>query len=156
MREFKPISVYFMPDGLQAVVFLYPEDGVKGNEDLLTIVIGFFEGTFLLTHLYKETPPRPMTHQLIINIMKQFGANIAKVVITGLKNGIFYSNIHCAFQGQQHVLDSRPSDAMVLAAITGAPIYIEEEVIRKHKNHVQFGRLDEVLKEIDPAKMPKM
>ena len=155
-REFKPISVYFIPGNLQAAVFLYPKNGAKSIEDVLTIAIGFFEGTALATHLCKETHPRPMTHQLIINVLKQLGATIEKIVITDLKNNIFYSNIYMTYQGQQQVLDSRPSDAMVLATIAGAPIYVEDEVIRKHNEHRMFGRLDEVLKNIDPTKMPKM
>src|SRR5436190_18411057 len=111
----------------------------------LPIWIGIYEANAIALELEKIETPRPMTHDLIKNILETIEARVLKVMVTDLKENTFYAVLHLQVGGTEHTVDSRPSDAIALAMRVGAPIYVDEEVVRKAKSL-------EVGKEGEPAK----
>ena len=111
-----------------AMVFLEEMNGKR----VLPIWIGIFEANAIALELRKITTARPMTHDLILNIIKGLGAEATKIVVTELKENTFYAIIHInTKKGAAVEIDSRPSDAIALALRVGTPIYVVEDVINK-------------------------
>src|SRR5512136_956317 len=90
----------------------------------LPIWVGLFEANAIALELEKISTPRPMTHDLIKDIITGLNATVTKIVVNDLKNNTFYAVIHLTLDGNQIVVDSRPSDAIALALRIGAPIYV--------------------------------
>jgi hypothetical protein len=95
------------------------------------IVIGIVEVFAIDRRLKGIKPPRPMTHDLMENIIKSIGARIEKIVINDLRNHTFYAKIYISLNGNTFEIDSRPSDAMALGVATSAPIYVDDSVFDK-------------------------
>jgi bifunctional DNase/RNase len=93
----------------------------------LPIIIGAFEAQSIALELEGIKPPRPLTHDLIKNIIETMGAGIHDVYINELKDGTFYARI--SFDSQE--IDSRPSDAIAIAVRFGAPIFVAESVMEE-------------------------
>jgi bifunctional DNase/RNase len=106
----------------------------KDDKRVLPIWIGLFEANAIALELEKITTPRPMTHDLIRDIILGLNATVTKIVVNDLKNNTFYAVIHLSLNGNQIVIDSRPSDAIALALRIGAPIYVSTEVVNKAKS----------------------
>ena len=119
-----------------AMVFLEEMDGKR----VLPIWIGIFEANAIALELRKINTARPMTHDLILNIIRGLEAEATKIVVTELKDNTFYATIHITTKKGEVEIDSRPSDAIALALRIGTPIYVVEEVI------TQAGRQDEETK----------
>ncbi len=111
----------------------------------LPIWVGIFEANAIALELEKITTPRPMTHDLIKNILEAIDARVMKVVVTDLKENTFFAVLHLKVADNEYSVDSRPSDAIALALRVGAPIFVEEEVVKKAKS------LD-VTKESEPVR----
>ncbi len=109
---------------------------LKDLEDkrVLPIWIGLFEANAIALELEKIPTPRPMTHDLIRDIISGLDATVSKIVVNDLKNNTFYAVIHIALNGSNVVIDSRPSDAIALALRIGAPIYVAADVVNKAKS----------------------
>jgi len=109
---------------------------LKDMEDkcVLPIWIGLFEANAIALELEKITTPRPMTHDLIRDIITGMNATVTKVVVNDLKNNTFYAVIHLTLDGNNIVIDSRPSDAIALALRIGVPIYVSTEVVNKARS----------------------
>ena len=106
----------------------------KEEEDvILPIWIGIFEADSILRELQKVEPPRPMTYELMKNIILQMGGVVDKVVISDLRDSTYYAEIHIIQGNNLLVIDSRPSDAINLALRFSAPIFVEESVIEKSR-----------------------
>lgn len=116
-----------------AMVFLEEMNGKR----VLPIWIGIFEANAIALELRKISTARPMTHDLILNIIKGLEAETTKIVVTELKDNTFYATIHINTKGGEVIIDSRPSDAIAVALRVGTPIYVVEEVIN------QAGRTEE-------------
>jgi len=116
-----------------AMVFLEEMNGKR----VLPIWIGIFEANAIALELRKISTARPMTHDLILNIIKGLEAEATKVVVTELKDNTFYAIIHINLREGEVEIDSRPSDAIAVALRVGTPIYVAEEVIN------QAGRSEE-------------
>ncbi|KPJ56849.1 MAG: hypothetical protein AMJ42_04895 [Deltaproteobacteria bacterium DG_8] len=116
-----------------AMVFLEEMNGKR----VLPIWIGIFEANAIALELRKINTARPMTHDLILNIIKGLEAEVTKIVVTELKDNTFYAIIHINTKEGEAVIDSRPSDAIAVALRVGTPIYVVEEVIN------QAGRSEE-------------
>ncbi len=99
----------------------------------LPIWIGIFEANAIMSELENVTSVRPMTHDLIKNVLKEFKAEVVRVIVTDLIDNTFYANIELLFNGATLRIDSRPSDAIALALRVNAPIFASEEVIAKSK-----------------------
>lgn len=104
------------------------------DKRVLPIWIGLFEANAIALELEKIPTPRPMTHDLIRDIISGLNATVSKIVVNDLKNNTFYAVIHIALNGSNIVIDSRPSDAIALALRIGAPIYVSTDVVNKAKS----------------------
>lgn len=100
----------------------------NGNRRL-PIIIGTFEAQAIALELEHIKPPRPMTHDLLRDLMKSFNSQVKKVVINELKEGTFYAQIFYDFEGSEIELDARPSDAIALAIRFGAAIYVSQTIV---------------------------
>ncbi|WP_448588597.1 bifunctional nuclease family protein [Thermocrinis sp.] len=106
----------------------------KEEEDvILPIWIGIFEADSILRELQKVEPPRPMTYELMKNLIVQMGGVIDRVVISDLRDSTYYAEIHILQGNNLLIVDSRPSDAINIALRFSAPIFVEESVIEKSK-----------------------
>ncbi|HEV8640041.1 MAG TPA: bifunctional nuclease family protein [Methylomirabilota bacterium] len=112
----------------------------------LPIWVGIFEANAIALELEKISTPRPMTHDLIKNILETIDARVLKVVVTDLKENTFFAVLHIQVGDTEYTVDSRPSDAIALALRVAAPIYVDEEVVRKAKS------LEVTTKEAEPVK----
>ncbi|RMF85768.1 MAG: bifunctional nuclease family protein [Nitrospinota bacterium] len=105
---------------------------VRGNR-ALPIWIGNFEANAIALEMEQVTPPRPMTHDLIKNILEGINATVTRVVVNDLRDSTFYAQIFLLVGGEEVIVDSRPSDAIALALRVKAPIFVEEKVIDEAK-----------------------
>ena len=121
---------------------------LRDDEDKrsLPIWVGIFEANAIALELEKISTPRPMTHDLIKNILESIEARVVKVAVTDLKENTFFAVLHLQLAGAEYQVDSRPSDAIALALRVGAPIYVDEDVVRKAKT------LEVATKEAEPVK----
>jgi bifunctional DNase/RNase len=103
----------------------------SGGNRRLPIIIGTFEAQAIALELENIKPPRPMTHDLLKNIVESFDSEVEKVVINDLTEGTFFAQIHYHKNGDTVELDARPSDAIALAIRFGAPIFVAKHVIEE-------------------------
>lgn len=95
------------------------------------IVIGIVEIFAIDRRLKGVVPPRPMTHDLLANVIDKMGGTIEKVVVTDLLDHTFYAMIHLNVDGESIEIDSRPSDAIAISVATKAPLFVAEHVFDK-------------------------
>jgi len=100
-----------------------------GDRRELPIFIGGPEATAIAFALEEVTTPRPMTHDLMKNLLDDLGVSVESIVVTDLRDGTFFAEIELHARDGVHRVPSRPSDAIALAARTGTPIYAEESVL---------------------------
>ncbi|MEF8815682.1 MAG: bifunctional nuclease family protein [Salinibacter sp.] len=101
---------------------------VEGNRRL-PIIIGAFEAQAIALELEKIQPPRPMTHDLLRDSFEAVDVDVTEVVIDELREGTFFAKIRYRHDGEEHQLDSRPSDAVALAVRVDAPIFVAPAVL---------------------------
>ncbi|MBB4061271.1 bifunctional nuclease family protein [Salinibacter ruber] len=101
---------------------------VEGNRRL-PIIIGAFEAQAIALELEKIQPPRPMTHDLLRDTFEAVDVDVEEVVIDELREGTFFAKIRYRHDGEEHQLDSRPSDAVALAVRVDAPIFVAPAVL---------------------------
>jgi hypothetical protein len=107
------------------------------SELMLPIWVGAYEANAIALEIEKVTPQRPMTHDLLRNLIVEMRASVARVVVTELKENTFYAVIELQNQnGETLSLDSRPSDAIALALRVDCPIFVNVEVIQASRNTV--------------------
>lgn len=97
----------------------------------LPIIIGSFEAQAIALELENIKPPRPMSHDLMKNLILNFGSKVKQILINDLAEGTFYSRIIFEHGDQLHEIDSRPSDAIALAVRFGSPIHVSEHVLKE-------------------------
>ncbi|MBX7219584.1 MAG: bifunctional nuclease family protein [Blastocatellia bacterium] len=100
------------------------------SEVMLPIWVGPFEANAIAFEIEKVAPPRPMTHDLLRNLIFQIGGAVRRIVVTELRDNTFYAVIELQVGEKLIILDARPSDAIALALRTDAPIFVNEDVIR--------------------------
>lgn len=98
---------------------------------LVPIWIGVNEGNAIALEMQGEKFPRPLTHDLMVNILEGLEAKIEKIVISDLRDSSYYAVIHIQVQGKTVTLDARPSDSLALAVRVHCPIFIDEKVLNK-------------------------
>jgi uncharacterized protein len=103
------------------------------SETVLPIWVGMFEASAIQLEIEKVSTPRPMTHDLIKNVLAGLDAHVHKVVVTELKEDTFYAVIWMEREGRIISVDSRPSDALALALRVDCPIFVEDEVLKTSK-----------------------
>jgi len=127
MIEMVIYGVSFDLVGKQPIVLLKTADGNK----FLPIWIGHPEAAAILMKLQGASTPRPMTHDLVTDMLEQLDAQVTRITVTELKENTFYASITVAQNGSEIEIDSRPSDAIALAVRAEAPIYANERVIEE-------------------------
>ena len=107
------------------------------SETMLPIWVGAYEANAIVLEIEKIAPPRPMTHDLLRNLIVELGMKVDRVVVTSLRDNTFYAVIEItADDGEAMRLDSRPSDAIALALRADCPIYVDLEVIQASQNKI--------------------
>ena len=144
MQEMLIYGVSFDLVGKQPIVLLKTAEGNK----FLPIWIGHPEAAAILMKLQSQAPPRPMTHDLLSDMLEQLGAQIVRITVTELRENTFYAQITLQQDGGEIEIDSRPSDAIALAIRAEAPIFaadrvIEESAIEFEGEEIDQDRLDE-------------
>jgi bifunctional DNase/RNase len=99
----------------------------------LPIWIGLIEASAIATELEKIQLARPMTHDLIRNMLKELSVSVDRIEINDLADNTFYASLFLTGAGRELILDSRPSDAIALALRTNAPIYVDQRVMEKSR-----------------------
>jgi bifunctional DNase/RNase len=127
--EMKVKTVVIDPNAQSPVVVL---EGVAAKE-FLPIWIDVPEARAISTEIEQIKTPRPLTHDLIRNILHGLGAKVNRITVTDLLNNTYIATITMAFKGQESEIDSRPSDAIAIALRMKAPIYVSLQVIEKSK-----------------------
>src|SRR6266566_5788129 len=105
----------------------------SGGDTVLPIWVGVYEANAIALEIEKVSTPRPMTHDLIKNVLAGLDAHVHKVVVTELKEDTFYAVIWMERDGRIISVDSRPSDALALALRVDCPIFVEDEVLKTSK-----------------------
>jgi len=100
---------------------------------VLPIWVGIYEANAIALEIEKVTTPRPMTHDLIKNLLMGLETRVHKVVVNELREDTFYAVIWLEREGQVISIDSRPSDALALALRVDCPIYVEDDVLKNSK-----------------------
>jgi bifunctional DNase/RNase len=139
------------------IVILRDKEGQK----VLPIWVGIFEANAIALQIENISTPRPMTHDLLRNVITDLKATVQKVVVCDLQENTFYALIYLGLNGDTVAIDARPSDAIALALRTRAPIFVEETVIDNAKT-VDFStdkndadRLHKWLESLDPDDLGK-
>ena len=139
------------------IVILRDKDGQK----VLPIWVGIFEANAIALQIENISTPRPMTHDLLRNVIQDLKASVKKIVVCDLQENTFYALIYLGLHGDTLAIDARPSDAIALALRTRAPIFVEETVIDNAKT-VDFSsektdadRLHKWLESLDPDDLGK-
>ena len=109
------------------VVVLKEKDATR----YLPIWIGAAEADAIAVRLQGVAVARPMTHDLVTNLLAEIGSRVVRVVVNELTNDTFYARIHLELNGRALEIDSRPSDAIALAVRSEAPIYVEDAVLEQ-------------------------
>ena len=129
-REFKIKGLMMDPITNSPMVIL---QGVEKNT-LLPIWVGIFEANAIALQIERIDTPRPMTHDLLKNILLHLDATVEKIVVTDLQDNTFFATIHLDMNGDRVTIDSRPSDAIALALRTDAPIFVTQDVLNSSTN----------------------
>jgi len=103
------------------------------EKSALPIWIGLIEASAIATELEKIKLARPMTHDLMKNILVSLNVSVEKVEVNDLADNTFFARIFLKHQNEEHIIDSRPSDAIALALRVGAPIFVDRKVIEKSR-----------------------
>jgi len=134
------------------IVILRDKDGAK----TLPIWVGMFEANAIALQIENISTPRPMTHDLLRNVIHDLKASVQKIVVCDLQDSTFYALIYLTLNGEIVAIDARPSDAIALALRTRAPIFVEETVIDNAKtvdvtaDKADADRLHKWLESLDP------
>jgi uncharacterized protein len=137
------------------IIILRDKDGQR----VLPIWVGVFEANAIALQMENVTTPRPMTHDLLKNVISDLKADIQKIVVSDLRENTFYALIYLVVNGEPVAIDARPSDAIALALRAQAPIFVEDSVIDHAKtvdlvpDKENSERLQKWLENLDPEAM---
>jgi bifunctional DNase/RNase len=114
------------------------------SDTMLPIWVGAYEANAIALEIEKIAPPRPMTHDLLRNLIVELGVRVERVVVTSLRDNTFFAVIEMRnSDGDRLVLDSRPSDAIALALRADCPIFVDMEVIKASHNTLSSEESEE-------------
>jgi bifunctional DNase/RNase len=134
------------------IVILRDKEGSR----TLPIWVGMFEANAIALQIENISTPRPMTHDLLRNVIQDLKGTVEKIVVSDLQDGTFYAMIYLRVHDELLAIDSRPSDAIALALRTRAPIFVEEAVIDNARtvdvtaDKADADRLHKWLESLDP------
>lgn len=147
IAQMKVRGLMFDPYNNTFIVILRDEE----NNEMLPIWVGKPEASSISFALEEVTTPRPMTHDLMKAILDAVDAKIISVVISDLKENTYFAKVHLTYEDSEYSIDARPSDAIALALRTKAPIFANEEVLRKQAS----DELDQWLENLKPEDFGK-
>ena len=133
----------------------------KEGQRVLPIWVGVYEANAIALQIENVATPRPMTHDLLRNVIYDLKADIQKVVVCDLKDNTFYALLYLAVNGEVVAIDARPSDAIALALRVSAPIFVDEKVIDNAKpidlapEKADSEQLQNWLESLDPDELGK-
>ena len=133
----------------------------EAGDRVLPIWVGVFEANAIALQIENVETPRPMTHDLLRNVITNLNGAVEKIVVSDLKKGTFYALIYVRTDDELVAVDARPSDAIALALRVSVPIYVEDDVIQiaKSANFVpekgDSERLAKWLESLDPEDLGK-
>ena len=130
MKELVPMSIKGLmldPVSNSPIVVLKDDE----EKFFLPIWVGIFEANAIALQLENVTTPRPMTHDLLKNMMSELNATVIRVVINDLRESTFFARISVLTGGRELELDARPSDALALALRTQSPIFVSQAVLEQ-------------------------
>jgi len=139
------------------IVILKDTDGDR----VLPIWVGIFEANAIALQIENAPTARPMTHDLLRNVISNLDGHVERVVVCDLKDNTYFAVIHMTVRGEQVAIDARPSDAIALALRTHSPILVEETVIDNAKTldfsaeSADSDRLQKWLESLDPDDLGK-
>ncbi len=148
-----------MIDPITNMPIIVLKDG--DGRHVLPIWVGVFEANAIALQMENVQTPRPMTHDLLKNVIDDLNATVDRIVVSELKDNTFYATIHLSSGMGNLTVDSRPSDAIALALRTRSPIFVEEEVIESAKSSAEsqdssdLGRLQKWLEGLTEEQMGK-
>ncbi len=142
MVEVYIVGLSLDPQTNQFVVILREKEGKR----FLPIWIGPFEANAIAIALEKIDIGRPLTHDLIKNILDTLKVKVEKVFIHSLKENTFYANIYLNLDGKVLEIDSRPSDAMALALRTSSPIFVDSKILEEAGFVEEYSAEEELTK----------
>jgi uncharacterized protein len=133
----------------------------KQGDRVLPIWVGVPEANAIALQIENVSTPRPMTHDLLRNIITDLEGRVDRVVVSDLRDNTYFAIIHLTVRGERVAVDARPSDAIALALRTRSPILVEEAVI-EHARTADFSaepaeneRLQKWLESLDPDELGK-
>lgn len=130
--------------GDQQVIFLKEKAGPRS----MPIVIGLAEALAIDRRIKGQPTPRPMTHDLLANVIMAMGGALEKIVIHDLRHHVFLARLHIRLDGRRVEVDSRPSDAIALGAALDTPIYVADHVLEEaSKDHTSRQQRLDLLRE---------
>ncbi len=135
MREMTLYGVSFEPIGKTPIVLLKTVD----EDRFLPIWIGHAEAAAILMKLQGATPPRPMTHDLLTDVVSELKGEVTRVTVTELRDNTYFARITIVHDGHEVEIDSRPSDAIALAVRCEAQIFAAEDVVDESGIEFQAG-----------------
>lgn len=133
----------------------------KAGDRVLPIWVGIFEANAIALQIENIATPRPMTHDLLRNVIRDLNGRVERIVVSDLKETTFYALIYLKVGADTIAVDARPSDALALALRTQAPIFVEEHVIDSAKTvdlsqePASADRLQKWLESLDPEELGK-
>ena len=127
--EMKIRGLMVDPSTQQPIVILKDVEGTT----VLPIWVGLFEASAIALEVEKASTPRPMTHDLLRNLIQGLNAQVQRVVVSELRNDTFFAVIWLEQGGETITIDARPSDALALALRSDCPIFVSEDVLRTAK-----------------------
>src|SRR5437763_16415589 len=148
MQEMQIYGVSFDLVGKQPIVLLKTAEGNK----FLPIWIGHPEAAAILMKLQSQAAPRPMTHDLMSEMLKRLEAQVVRITVTELRENTFYAQITVTLDGREIEVDSRPSDAIALAIRADAPIFAADRVIEESAIEFEGEDVDQEVLEAEVAK----
>ncbi len=131
------------------------------GERVLPIWVGIFEANAIALQIENVATPRPMTHDLLRNVIKDLDGAVERVVVCDLRDNTFYAVIYLTVRGESVAIDARPSDAIALALRTRSPILVEDTVIDNARSadlssdRQDSKHLKKWLEELDPDELGK-
>jgi uncharacterized protein len=139
------------------IIILRDEDGQK----VLPIWVGIFEANAIALQMENIATPRPMTHDLLRNVIHDLSGQVTKIVVSDLRDNTFYALVYVKTPTDIVAIDARPSDAIALALRSQAPIFVEDVVIDNAKavdfstDKADSERLQKWLESLDPEELGK-
>lgn len=128
--------------------------GEKGGSRRLPIIIGMFEAQAIAIEIEHIAPNRPMTHDLFRSLAESFEIRLIEVVISDLREGVFYARLVCVSEDRKIEIDARPSDAIAIALRFNAPVYTYENVLQE-AGIVLSDEDDEAFEEVSKPARPE-